>query len=360
MRYILPAAILLLALAPPLSAQSPLESTCQQTEVELVGAEEACLATVQAAVSAQPVLGLLLNGGNPTLGSAGETGLSLGVLPRTSVGLRLNFVRVRLPDIITDELGGGIGEITRRFGAPLPAIQADASVALFDGFSLAPGIGGIGGLSALGSVSMLPYKLFGADGFRESSDFAFGYGVRLHLLDESFIAPGVSASIMRRDQDRVSFGDVCSGGTTEVPVPGATPPRTFTGCTSAGDLGEFSFDLESWSTRVVASKHLLGFGLSFGLGHDSYDSEIAYGFRGNEAVPGTEAVPVFRVTDQSLESQRWIVFGGASFSLLVATGGVEVGWQQGDPPIAGFGDLGSHFDPKDGTWFGTVGFRVSL
>ena len=45
---------------------------------------------------------------------------------------------------------------------------------------------------------------------------------------------------------------------------------------------------------------------------------------------------------------------------LVATLGLEAGWQQGTAPVSGFDDLQSDFNPKDGTWFASLGMRLAL
>ena len=125
-------------------------------------------------------------------------------------------------------------------------------------------------------------------------------------------------------------------------------------------MGEFSFDLTDWSARLVASKRLLGIGATLGVGYDRYESDLGFGFRGEEVITGTQLVPVFRVTEESLDSDRWAVFGNLSYTLLVATLGLEAGWQQGTAPISGFDDLQSDFNPKDGTWFASLGMRLAL
>lgn len=343
-------------LAIPLAAQNSLESICDASEVQAVDAREPCLAVVQAATSGQPVLGLLMAAGNPTMGTLGATGFRLGILPRVSAGARLNLVAIRLPDILADEIPGQVGAVTRRFGAPAPALLGDVAISVTNGFSIEPGVGGIGAVSLIGTVSYLPFRLFDIDGFGDSPDLALGIGGRLQLLEESFVTPGVSFSVMRRRLNTVRFGDVCPAGSGEVELPGATPPHRST-CAGPGDPGEFGFDLTSWSSRLVAAKHLLGFGLAGGIGHDSNRSRLDFGFRGGP-VSGTS--PAFRVTDQTLRSDRWTVFGNASYTLIVFTLGLEAGWQQGAAPITGFGNLGSDFDPRSGTWFGNLGVRLAL
>ncbi|MEX2583518.1 MAG: hypothetical protein WD766_09595 [Gemmatimonadota bacterium] len=334
-----------------------LESFCSGAEIEFLGAEASCIATAQAVTATQPLLGILIAGGNPTLGTAGSAGLRLGLLPRSSAGVRLNVIGVRVPDILAEQIGGEAGDLSRRLGVPVPAVTGDLSIGVFSGIDLAPGLGGIGRLSVLGSLTALPFALLDSDGF-DGADIAYGVGARLHLLDESFIAPGVSFSVVRRTLPQVAFGDVCPSGLTA--FAGAGGDTEVGACTSAGDRGEFSFDLTDWSTRLVASKRLLGLGATVGIGHDSNDSDVGFGFRGSEPVQGSQVTPAFRISGVDLDSTRWTAFGNLSFSILVASVAAEAGWVQGDEPIGSFEELGSDFDPREGSWYGSLGVRLSL
>lgn len=343
-----------LLLAAPLGAQGSLEAACNEATVQAAGAYDECLAVVQAAVSAQPALGLVIAGGNPTIGSAGSTGLRMGFIPRTSAGIRLNVVGVKLPDIIGNSVPGTVGDVTRRFGAPVPSLLGDLSVAVTRGASLAPGLGGIGAISLLGSASWLPFDQLGIDGFNNSANVAWGFGGRIHVLNESFVAPGIAVSVMRRGFGTLRFGDVCEG----------LDPLEGTGgtsaCTGPGDPGEVLFDLTDWSGRAVVSKHLLGFGLTAGLGYDRYASDLDFGVRAPEPIVGANPTPIFRFRNQELDSSRWTVFGNASYTLIFGTIGLEAGWQQGEAPLSSFENIGSDFDPRSGTWFGSLGARVAL
>ncbi|MEX0912266.1 MAG: hypothetical protein WD737_08780 [Gemmatimonadota bacterium] len=356
----LTALVLTLAGTAPTAAQdSGLAAHCDAPEVEAFAARDACIATAQAVISAQPLLGILIAGGNPTVGSAGESGFRLGLLPRVSAGVRLNVVPVRLPDILAEQIPGEAGDLARRLGIPAPAVVGDLAIGITDGFAAAPGLGGIGGISVLASVSYLPFQLFDADGFDEA-DLAYGLGARLHLLEESFFVPGISLSVMRRALPDLAFGDICPGGIEPVAVPGGDPDHETGACAGEGDAGEFSFDLTDWSGRLVASKHFLGFGATAGAGYDRYESDLGFGFRAPAAEPQTQLTPVFRVTDQSLAATRWTLFGNLSFSFVAATLAAEAGWQQGEPPISSFRELGGNFDPGSGAWYASLGARLSL
>jgi hypothetical protein len=278
------------------------------------------------------------------------------MLPGASAGLRLNVIAIRLPDILEEQLPGGTPTLSRRLGVAAPALAGELALRIFPGVQMAPGLGGIGGLSVLGSVAVLPFDLFDTEGF-DDSDVAYGIGGRVNILDESFQVPGIALSLMRRSVSGVAFGDICAGGLTG--VTGSGSPE-FGECATGGDTGEFSVDLTSWSTRLVASKRLLGMGATLGVGHDSSDSESSFGFRGTNPVLESGPTPAFRVRDVELESSRFTAFANLSFTLLVASVAAEAGWVQGDSPVADFDELQSGFDPDDGSWYGSIGIRVSL
>ncbi|MQA88885.1 MAG: hypothetical protein GEU90_01440 [Gemmatimonas sp.] len=273
-----------------------------------------------------------------------------------SAGLRLTVVPIELPDILVEQLPSGGEAEWAELGVTVPAVGGEVSIGVFDGLQIAPGMGGIGGLSLLGSASVLPFDVFDTDGFDES-DIAFGIGARVNLLEESFYVPGVSLSLMRRSLSEVRFGDICPSG---IITGGSSGDTLESGtCAGSGDAGEFTFDLTNWSTRLVASKRFLGAGATLGLGRDGYDSTVGFGFRAPPPAGSGPAV-AFRVRDIDVGSSRWTVFGNLSFTFLIASIAAEAGWVQGDSPIGEFSDFQSNFDPGDGSWYGGVGARISL
>ena len=333
------AAAALLAAA-PLAAQNDIESVC--TTVPVPAAEE-CAIVAQAVDAAQPQLGILLAGGNPILGTASTGGVRLGLIPRVSLTGRVNVVAARLPDI--REAADGRAD---QFAVPAPAVGANLSIGLTQGFSVAPMIGGFGAIDLLGSVSVLPLSLL--EDFGDNA-FSWGAGARVGLVRESFVTPGVSVSLMYRDLGDVSFGEVCSG--TEAPV----GDNRSTCTTTDDDFGEVEFGLSNWSARAAVSKRLLGLGLTAGVGYDKFDTDASFAFRAPGPPVGTEQV--YRFNDIAVDNDRWSAFLDASFTILVASLVGEVGWMQGSDPIEGFPST-SDFDAGEGTWFGSVGFRLSL
>lgn len=323
----------------PLAAQNDIDSVCGTVPE---GARDECAIVAQAVDAAQPQLGILMAGGNPILGTASTGGVRLGLIPRVSLTGRVNVVGARLPDI--RELDGGEAD---EFSLPAPAVGANLSVGLTQGFSVAPTIGGFGAIDLLGSVSVLPLELVGDD-FGENA-FSWGAGARVGLVRESFVTPGVSVSLMYRDLGQVTFGEVCEG--TEASVGGNVST-----CTGGGDFGEIDFGLSNWSARGAVSKRLLGLGLTAGVGYDKFETDANFAFR-TPVVAGEEAI--YRFSDVAVDNDRWSAFLDASFTVLVASLVGEVGWMQGSDPIGGFPST-SDFDPGEGTWFGSVGFRLSL
>lgn len=342
-RFALAAAAAALAAAPAAAQGNDIGTVCDQfTDAD---ARARCASVAQAVDAAQPQLGILMAGGNPTLGTASTGGVRLGLIPRLSASVRVNVVGARFPDI-RDYEGGE----TDAFTVPAPAVGANLSLGILPGVSLAPMLGGFGSVDLLGSVSVLPLELLGDD-FGENA-FSWGAGARLGLLRESFVTPGVSVSLMYRDMGEMSFGQVCEGTETEDPL--FTNGRLCS--TAEGDFGEIAFGLSNWSARAAVSKRLLGLGLTAGVGYDRFETDADLAFR-TPALAGTERI--YRFDDVAVDNDRWSAFLDASFTLLIGSLVGEVGWMQGADPLPGF-PAASDFDPNDGVWFGSVGARLSL
>ena len=328
--------------AVPAAAQGDIETICSDAGVPAEARDE-CTVVAQAVDAAQPQLGILMAGGNPTLGTASTGGVRLGVIPRVSLTARLNVVGARLPDIRQDAESEA-----EQFMLPAPAVGANLSVGLTQGFSLAPMIGGFGAIDLLGSVSVLPLSLLG-DEFGDNA-FSWGAGARVGLIRESFVTPGVSVSLMYRSLGDVSFGDVCDGA--ETPIQGNR-----SACSGGGDFGEIQFGLDNWSARAAVSKRILGLGLTAGVGYDRFDTDADFAVRAPG--PPTGAEQIYRFEQIAVDNDRWSAFLNASFTVLVGSLVAELGWMQGADPIVGFPDT-SDFDPREGTFFGSLGARLSL
>lgn len=325
--------------AGPLMAQD-VESVCRNAPASTpTEARNACVAVAQAVDAAQPQLGILMAGGNPTLGTASTGGVRLGIIPRFSLTGRVNVVGARLPDITQIDPNAGGGSETDQFSVPAPALGANVSLGLTNGFSVAPLLGGFGAIDLLGSVTVLPLSLI--DEFDDNA-VSWGAGARVALMRESFVTPGVSVSLMYRDMGELKYGDVCEGD------PPQDGPDTECANTD-GDDGEIRFGLSNWSARAAVSKRLLGLGLTAGVGYDRFESDADLAVRSGTSIT--------RFRDVSVDNDRWSAFVDASYTVLVGSLVGEVGWMQGGDAISGFS---GEFDPGQGTWFGSVGARLSL
>jgi hypothetical protein len=347
--------------APAAAAQDGgITAPCMRPEVP-TQAREACLSVAQAVESAQPQLGILIAGGNPTPGAASAGGLRLGVLPRVSASGKLNLVMLRLPDILAERTGTAVQRLNQAVGIPAPALAGTATIGVFPGLSVAPTVGGIGAIDLVGTGTWLPLPTFGIGGFAdETSPISYGIGARLGILRESFLLPGASVSVVRHRLGQVAYGEVCPGAEAALTDRREDYALTYGLCPGGGDPGEFGFDLTNWSTRAVVSKRLLGFGAAAGIGYDRYSSDIEFGFRAPPgSIPGQENYFV-RASELGLSTSRLSYFANGSFTLLVATLAVEAGWTAGGAPVPGFTVERGAFDPRRGTWFGSLGARIAL
>lgn len=355
---------LLTAVCPSVAAQgSSIAEPCTRGDATVpAGAREWCSQAAQAVVSAQPQLGILVAGGNPLLG-AGRAGggFRLGILPQASLTAKLNLVEIELPELRTRAATGA--PAADRLRAVAPAISGTAMIGLLPGVSLAPMFGGIGSVDLLAQATYLPFQIFGTDGLEERApDFAYGAGARIGIVRESFLLPGVAVSGMYRRMAQTGFGNVCRG-TAKTASSESNQGYTFEqgACiTSAdspqadGDAGELRFDLRNTSLRAIVSKRVALLGLAAGAGYDRWNSDVGFGFR----APGDPRY--FRASDLELSSGRWSWFANGVLSLPFVALAIEAGWLDGGAALSGFDPARSRFDPGSGTWFGSLGVRLSL
>lgn len=243
----------LLATAPAGAQSNPYPTQCPPGTITL-GVPDSSRATQDACVKAidlfryiAPQLGTVVAGGNAILGSGG----SLGGLGQISFGLRLNALRGDLPrlDQTTLAINGAQSAAfeTKNQLIPLPA--ADLAIGVFGGIPL--GLTNVGGFDVLVSASYLPE--FDANQVSvklPGGAFKVGYGARLGILKESFVVPGVSLSVLRRDLPTVDLSARAQNGDS-VSVNG--------------------FDVRTRAWRLTASKSFLMFGLTLGGGRDHYE-----------------------------------------------------------------------------------------
>ncbi|MEO8337339.1 MAG: hypothetical protein ABI664_20340 [bacterium] len=214
-------------------------------------AQDACQQAYDIYQYMAPQLGLALAGGNAAMGQ----GSTLGGLGHFSIGIRANGFQGSLPDVTNyspstngAQRNGALATKDQWLGLP----TADAAIGIFGGIPLA--LTNVGGIDALVSASYVPSYSSGTLSVTPSSNFQLGYGLRVGLLSESIIVPGVSFTYLKRDLPKTSISGNFSGGTTA--------------------QGSFKVDNVSVNTsawRFVASKSFLLFGFAAGAGKDMYD-----------------------------------------------------------------------------------------
>jgi hypothetical protein len=305
------------AFASPLLAQTP------ECSAYTGNAERVCAAAVDGTRAFHPVFGMLVSGGNPTIGSAA----TLGGLGHASLTVRANAVNLVLPDLGYTGSSSTVPAGDKLF---LPAPLVEGSVGIYKGMT-----GGLFAVDALGSAQLLPTNQIDnltvdADARRIGSiALGLGYGARVGLLRGLGPLPNLSVSVMRRDIPSITYGNVLSG-----------------------DRYSYAVDLHATNLRVIASKQVAVLDLAAGLGWDKYTGDAFIQFRDPITNALQPNVPV------ELNNSRVLGFvnAGMSLSKLRLTG--EVGYQGGkDQNLStDFED----FDTTQGKFFAGLGLRVSF
>jgi hypothetical protein len=311
------AGLFVVALAAPALAQN---SECS---AYVSNARRVCDAAVDGTRAFHPVVGILVSGGNPTIGSAN----TLGGLGHASLTLRANAVNLVLPDL------GYTGSSTTvpagdKLFAPAPLVEG--VLGLYKGMSA-----GFLSVDFLGSAQLLPTNqidnLTVEAGARRVGDIAvgLGYGARIGILREMGPLPAVSFSIMRRDVPQITYGDIASG-----------------------DRFSYAVDLTATNLRLVASKQLMILDLAAGLGWDKYTGDATIRFRDPITLVAQPDVPI------DLNNSRVLGFINAGLSLSVVRLTGELGYQAGkDQNLStDFED----FDTTKGKLFAGLGLRVGF
>lgn len=213
--------------------------------------QDACQMALDVFHLMAPQLGLALTGGNATLGQGGN----LGGPGHFSIGLRGNVFSGDLPQV-TDFPTPSISGRQQRTGAnALPSETqivglptADAALGIFRGVPL--GLTNVGGIDLLVSATYVPTIGDEGDDIQIEPDrnLQLGYGVRIGLLQESLLVPGVSFTYLKRD----------------------LPTTSLRGSASSFDIEITDAKVKTSAFRVVASKTLVVFGIAAGIGQDRY------------------------------------------------------------------------------------------
>jgi len=168
----LAAGLFLLAVVSSASAQTP------ECAGYVANAQRVCAAAVDGTRAFHPIVGVLVSGGNPTIGTAG----TLGGLGHASFTLRANAVELVLPDLSYNGSSSTVPAGSKIF-APAPLVEG--SLGLYKGMPA-----GLFAVDFLGSAQLLPTNqidnLVVESGARKLGTIALGlgYGARIGILRE--------------------------------------------------------------------------------------------------------------------------------------------------------------------------------
>ena len=324
---------LTLMLAATAGAQSA-TNTCPAGSAALDPArvtQDACQMAIDVFDLMAPQLGLALVGGNATLGQGGN----LGGPGHFSIGVRGNVFSGDLPQVTDFPSPATTGRVQRTGASALPSKTqivglptADAALGIFKGVPL--GLTNVGGIDLLVSATYVPsIGDAGSDiQIKPEKNLQFGYGVRVGLLQESLLVPGVSFTYLKRD----------------------LPTTTMTGTGSGFGVNITDAKVKTSAFRVVASKSLLMFGIAGGIGQDRYnESALVTGTTGAFTSP--------QVTfDEKINRTNYFLDLSLNLPIFKLIG--EVGQVTGGT-VDTYNEFTGGRADKSRT-YGSVGFRIAL
>ena len=310
---------------------APLYAQDQQC-VNAGNAGDACQKAIDLFQYMAPQLGISLTGGNSVLGQGG----ALGGLGHFAIELKGNIVAGSLPNV--DQVGAQYGPATKDNYTTknqvlgLPA--ATVAIGLFKGLPL--GLTNVGGIDALVSATYIPKVDANNISVEPKTNVQLGYGVRVGLLQESLLVPGVGFSWIKRDLPKTTITGTAS-----------------TALTANDTLTIKDLDEKTSAWRLTASKSLLLFSLAAGYGQDKYSSSTAIAAVAYPPVGG--AARATASVKQSLT--RTNMFVDATMNLIAFKLVGEVGQVSG-----GTVNTFNTFDkPADNSrFYGSVGLRFGF
>ena len=305
-KFILPALIAALPLAAaPASAQ--LSPACAGRGP----VEDACQKASDVFSVLAPQLGIVVAGGNAALGQSS----TLGGLGHLALGVRATGLKTDLPDVGQVDLALNGAQrsnipVTNQW-AGLPAVEL--GVGLFRGIPV--GLSYVGGVDALVTATWLPEISTDEVSITvPSGSVKFGGGLRVGVLQETAMVPGVSLTWVRRE---LPSADVVA--------------RTDAGDTLAVNGTRVRAD--SW--RLVAGKSFAVLALTGGVGQDRMDAraDVSAVVRSGTPIPARLApVPL------SQKVTRSNAFVGLSINAAVVRLSGEIGRSWGGT-IATYNDF---------------------
>lgn len=317
------------SIASSVQAQGLSEPKCPSGTTQELVAQDACQQAYDVYQLLAPQLGLALAGGNATAGQGGV----LGGIGHFSVGLRVNGFSGLLPDVTNSDFTPRTTGATPARTLPstnhlvgLPT--ADAALGLFRGLPLA--LTNVLGLDALVSASYVPDVNTNGVSINPHQNWQFGYGVRVGILSESIITPGLSVTWIERD----------------------LPTTDISATLDNAQLRVVDMKVKTNAWRVVASKNLIMFGVAVGIGNDHYQQSANVSGSVSGLLSGSATAPG---TDQTLN--RTNLFADLSFNLPLFKIVGEIGQATGGTVHTYNSFSGGRADRSQA--YGSIGLRLS-
>jgi hypothetical protein len=292
--------------------------------------QDACQMAVDVFQYIAPQLGLSLAGGNATLGQGG----TLGGLGHFTVELRGNAIAGDLPQIQNFPQPNTNGRQSRELPSKkqfvgLPTV--DGAIGIFKGIPLP--LTNVGGVDVLVSASYVPTVSGSSVQVKPNQSLQLGFGVRVGLLQESILVPGVAVSYLRRD----------------------LPTTTVTGSSSGMSINVQNASVKTNAWRLTASKNLLLFSLAAGIGRDSYDqSALALGTVQTSPIGAQQSQQI--TLSQKMSRTNYFLDG--TLNLLLAKIVAEIGQVSGGSASTYNSFSGGAADKS--RLYGSLGLRVGF
>ena len=299
---------------------------------------DACQKTTDLFNFLTPQISTALVGGSSTLGQGGV----LGGFPHFALAVRATAVKGSFPTVgnIAFNTNGAQGTTYTGKDQYVPMASLDGSLGIFKGFPL--GVTSVGGLDLLATATYIPKVPDAGDVTMTlpSGSTKFGFGVRVGLLQESIVVPGVSFSWVQR-----SLPTISATGHSNVSASGFSAPGDFT-------LNNLDIKTSSW--RISASKAFLIFGLQAGLGQDKYDNSANL----NVTVRPSIGSPASVSPTVSNSMTRTNMYVGVSLNFFVGKLVAEAGQVSGGTLPAAINSFGS--DAAASRGYFSVGLRTGF
>ena len=277
---------------------APVAVASAQTCTGGTAVQDACQKGVDFVTFVAPQLSTALAAGNATLGQGG----ALGGLGHFALSIRASAVNGSRPKVGIQSFSttGAQSTTYASNNQFIPGVSADAAIGIWRGISV--GVTHVGGIDGLLTATYLPNV--GSSGNGDSqlkadgSNTKFGFGVRIGLLEESVVTPGVSFTYLQRDLPTVTMTAANNSGA---------------GLNSAsGTIVLNNLSIKSGAWRITAAKDLLIFGLSAGVGQDKYTTSSTLNVTVN-ALGGTQS----GTGSAGISMTRTNAFVGASVNLFL-------------------------------------------